>query len=114
MMSVAAQHSVGHLQQGSANRIANFGWLSRPFHIEHFGPIIVGILIDRVGYRSAFAALAASSLISLGLVLGIARRALDMDKPGPGMPSDFGRSSRPCGALYRRVLLAISGTCSLS
>jgi MFS family permease len=88
MISVAAQHSVGHLQQGSvANRIRNFGWLSLGHSTSSIlGPVIVGVLIDRVGYRSAFAALAASALISLGLVLRhrTALRALDMDKPEAG------------------------------
>lgn len=84
MMSVAAQHSVGHLQQGSvANRIANFGWLSLGHSTSSIlGPVLVGILIDRAGYRCAFAALSASALISLGLVLRhrTALRALGMDK----------------------------------
>lgn len=85
MVSVAAQHSVGHLLQSpSSNRVAHFGWFALGHSTSSvLGPVIVGIVIDHLGYRSAFGVLAASAAFSLCLVLArrTELRALHMDKP---------------------------------
>jgi MFS family permease len=114
IVSVAAQHSVGRLQQDSVtHRVANFGWLALGHSTSSvLGPIIVGIVIDRVGYASAFAALAASAAVSLAVVLKYRTqlRALHMDKPHETRPDVWTLVGQPA---MRRIyivgaLLAIS------
>jgi MFS family permease len=81
VMSVAAQHTVGHLapQASSAERMANFGW----FALGHsssstIGPLIAGLLIDHFSFRAAFTAMATATCLSAWLV---ATRIRGM--PGP-------------------------------
>jgi MFS family permease len=85
LVSVAAQHSVGHLSSGAShNRVAHFGWLALGHSTSSIlGPIIVGVVIDHVGYRSAFAVLAGSATIALGIVFAnhAGLRALHTDRP---------------------------------
>jgi MFS family permease len=81
VMSVAAQHTVGHLAPVAtpSERMANFGW----FALGHsssstIGPFIAGLLIDHFSFRAAFAAMAVATCLSAWLV---ATRTRDM--PGP-------------------------------
>ncbi|MBA2690458.1 MAG: MFS transporter [Burkholderiales bacterium] len=85
IVTVAAQHTIGHLhQEGTSNRVALFGWLALGHSTSGIlGPVIVGIAIDLAGYRAAFTVLAVSAAISLALVLkhGSKLRALHIDAP---------------------------------
>jgi MFS family permease len=81
VMSVAAQHTVGHLapSASSSQRMAHFGW----FALGHsssstIGPLIAGLLIDQWSFRAAFVAMAVASCVSAWLV---ATRTRGM--PGP-------------------------------
>jgi MFS family permease len=71
MVSLSAQHSVGNLyQEPPVNRVANFGWLALGHSTSGvLGPIIAGVTIDFVGYRTAFVLLALSTGIALSLVI---------------------------------------------
>jgi predicted MFS family arabinose efflux permease len=78
MVSVAAQYSVGHLQQASAaERVRYFGWLALGHSASSvLGPLLVGVLIDAFGHRCAFAALAVGATVGVVLV-GREARALE-------------------------------------
>lgn len=71
MVSVAAQHTVGHLGRASpADRVANFGWLALGHSSSAvLGPILVGVMIDYAGFRAAFGVCSVSAAIALVLVL---------------------------------------------
>jgi MFS family permease len=76
ILSVAAQHTVGHLVENvsPSQRLANFGWFALGHSASStFGPFIAGIAIDQLSYRSAFALLAVSSCIAAFLVFMRAR-----------------------------------------
>jgi MFS family permease len=86
VMSVAAQHTVGHLapQASSSERMANFGW----FALGHsssstIGPLIAGLLIDHFSFRAAFTAMATATCLSAWLV---ATRIRGMPGPPQGEP----------------------------
>jgi predicted MFS family arabinose efflux permease len=71
LMSVAAQHTVGHLSDGVSvrERMSNFGWFAMGHSASStIAPFITGLCIDAMGFRYAFAVLAAMSLISAVLV----------------------------------------------
>jgi predicted MFS family arabinose efflux permease len=71
-MSVAAQHTVGHLVSNvsTSERMANFGWFALGHSASStIGPFITGFMIDGFGFKAAFAVLAAASCISGYLVL---------------------------------------------
>jgi len=58
-IAAASQYAVG-LYGGNANRVRAFSVMSMGFSISSFlGPLIAGLMIDHVGYRAAFAVLAA-------------------------------------------------------
>jgi MFS family permease len=72
VMSVAAQHTVGHLapQASVSERMANYGW----FALGHsssstIGPFIAGLLIDHLSFTAAFAAMALATCLSAWLVM---------------------------------------------
>ncbi|MGL5001486.1 MAG: MFS transporter, partial [Casimicrobium sp.] len=76
VLSVAAQHTVGHLVQNvsPSERLANFGWFALGHSASSaLGPFIAGIVIDALSYRSAFALLAVSSCTAALLVFTKAR-----------------------------------------
>jgi MFS family permease len=71
VMSVAAQHTVGHLVEKAtpAERLANFGWFALGHSASSaIGPFVAGLAIDYLGYRSAFACLALASCVAALLV----------------------------------------------
>ena len=72
LLSMAAQHTVGHLD-GSASpsqRLANFGWYALGHSTSSvIGPFIAGLLIDTASIRAAFGAMALSSCFAVFLVL---------------------------------------------
>jgi MFS family permease len=93
ILSVAAQHSVGHLDPLAtpAKRLAQFGWFALGHSASSaLGPFIAGLLIDHLGFRAAFAALAVVSSIAAFLV---ATRTRGL--PGPVQPG--GASPTPAG-----------------
>lgn len=81
VITVAAQHSVGHLEPDGdpSRRLANFGWFALGHSASSaMGPFIAGLLIDHVGFRAAFATIGAFSVMAALLVFLRARGL-----PGP-------------------------------
>lgn len=73
LFQVATQNATGNLGEPS-DRARNFSLLSLAYSISGFcGPLIVGLSIDHLGYRAAFAVLAAVPVLT-SIVL--ARRSL--------------------------------------
>ena len=71
VLSVAAQHTVGHLvaDASPSQRLANFGWFALGHSASStLGPFIAGILIDALSFRAAFAALAVVACMAAWLV----------------------------------------------
>ncbi len=71
LMAVASQHTVGHLSDGLSvqQRMGNFGW----FAVGHsasstLAPFVTGLCIDALGFRYAYALLAAIACVSAVLV----------------------------------------------
>lgn len=63
LFQVPAQHATGELG-APADRAANFSWLALGYALSgFFGPLIAGFAIDSLGYRWAFALLAAIPLV---------------------------------------------------
>jgi MFS family permease len=76
VLSVAAQHTVGHLvgYASPSERLANFGWYAMGHSVSStLGPFIAGIAIDLAGHRVAFALLALFTCVSAWLVFSKAR-----------------------------------------
>ena len=81
VLSVASQHTVGHLVAHAtpSERLANFGWFALGHSASStLGPFIAGLLIDALGFKAAFAALALFSCVAAWLVL---TRARDLPRP---------------------------------
>ena len=77
ILSVAAQHTVGHLVATArpSERLANFGWFALGHSASStIGPFIAGLLIDALSFRAAFAALALVACVAAWLVLTKARK----------------------------------------
>lgn len=71
VLSVAAQHTVGHLVENASpsERLANFGWFALGHSASStLGPFIAGVLIDALSFRAAFAALAVFACVAAWLV----------------------------------------------
>jgi MFS family permease len=71
VLSVATQHTVGHLVDGASasKRLANFGWYAMGHSMSStFGPLIAGVMIDAFNFRAAFATLAMFTCASAWLV----------------------------------------------
>jgi len=71
VLSVAAQHTVGHLVENASpsERLANFGWFALGHSASStLGPFIAGVLIDALSFRAAFAALAVFACAAAWLV----------------------------------------------
>ncbi len=70
-MSVAGQHTVGAMAQGQSaeHRLRNFGWYALGHSASSaLGPFISGLLIDHMGFRVAFAAMAGITCVACWLV----------------------------------------------
>ena len=84
IISMAAQHTVGHLVPGAsaAERMTNFGWYALGHSTSSvIGPFIAGLLIDAVSIRAAFAAMAVSACVAAYLV---AKRIDGLPRPVAG------------------------------
>jgi MFS family permease len=71
ILSVAAQHTVGHLvaDASPSARLANFGWYALGHSASSaVGPFIAGLVIDTLGVRAAFALLALFACVAAWLV----------------------------------------------
>ncbi len=71
VMSVAAQHTVGHLagDASPSQRLAHFGWFAMGHAASSsLGPFISGLVIDGLGFRAAFAAMALAACVAAFLV----------------------------------------------
>jgi MFS family permease len=65
---VASQHVTGDLGEGS-ERSRNYSFLSLGYSISGFiGPLLAGVIIDHLGYRSAFAAMTVVPLVSVAIL----------------------------------------------
>lgn len=76
LLSVAAQNAVGHLDENasSAQRLSFFAWFALGHSASSvIGPAIAGVLIDQVGIRMAFAAMALFTCVAAWLVFNRAR-----------------------------------------
>ena len=72
MLSIAAQHTVGHLVRdaSSSQRLANFGWFALGHSASStLGPLLAGVLIDALGFRAAFFALALVTCVAATLIV---------------------------------------------
>ncbi len=79
-IAAASQYAVG-LYGGSANRVRAFSIMSMGFSISSFlGPLIAGLMIDHVGYRAAFAVLAAFAAVA---AIAFATRMLKLPAAPP-------------------------------
>ena len=92
ILSVAAQHTVGHLvaDASPAERLANFGWFALGHSASStIGPFIAGLLIDALSVRAAFVALALFACIAAWLVVTQAKR-LPLPRAGlsPALDAD--------------------------
>lgn len=70
-MSVAGQHTVGVLATGKSpeQRLRNFGWYALGHSASSaMGPFVSGLLIDHIGFRPAFAAMASFTCVACWLV----------------------------------------------
>ncbi|MDD5333322.1 MAG: MFS transporter [Rhodoferax sp.] len=70
-MSVASQHTVGAMAQGKTaeQRLRNFGWYALGHSASSaLGPFISGLLIDHIGFRTAFATMAGFTCVACWLV----------------------------------------------
>lgn len=70
-MSVAGQHTVGAMAQGKTaeQRLRNFGWYALGHSASSaLGPFVSGLLIDHVGFRTAFATMAGFTCVACWLV----------------------------------------------
>lgn len=75
MFQVPLQRVTGELSHGPT-RAVNFSWLALGFSLSGFaGPLVAGFAIEGLGYRGAFALLAASPILAV-LVLARGRVAL--------------------------------------
>jgi MFS family permease len=82
LFQVPAQHATGELGE-PADRAANFSWLALGYALSgFFGPLIAGFAIDSLGYRWAFALLAAIALVPAA-VLASDRPQLPVIHPNP-------------------------------
>jgi predicted MFS family arabinose efflux permease len=71
LMAVASQHTVGHLSGGLSvqQRMGNFGWFAMGHSASStLAPFITGLCIDALGFRYAYALLAAIACVSAVLV----------------------------------------------
>ena len=82
MLSIAAQHTVGHLVRDAASsqRLANFSWFALGHSASStLGPFLAGVLIDTLGFRAAFLALALVTCVAATLIItrivGLPRQA---------------------------------------
>ncbi|HPU53623.1 MAG TPA: MFS transporter [Burkholderiaceae bacterium] len=89
ILSVAAQHSVGHLDPAAtpSRRLANFGWFALGHSASSaLGPFIAGLMIDHLGFRAAFAAMALASSVA-AVVVATRTGGLPRPQTFPGTPA---------------------------
>jgi MFS family permease len=80
LFQIPAQRATGDLG-AEADRAANFSWLAMGYAASGFiGPLVAGFAIDTLGYRFAFAALAA---LPLAPIVVLVRNRLALPQPQP-------------------------------
>lgn len=82
LISMASLHAVGTLStgQGDKRRLANYGWYGLGFASSAtIGPSLAGMLIDHLGFRAAFAAMAVFSAAAVLLVFGVLRAVVALE-----------------------------------
>jgi MFS family permease len=96
---IATQNTTGGLGAPAA-RARNFGLLALGYSVSGFiGPLLAGFVIDRFGFRAAFATFALIPLVPLA-VLGWGRLAL----PGPHRPAAKAHHGGVLALLRHRTL----------
>ena len=66
---IGSQHAVGAMSSVETRPI-NFGWLALAFSVSSFlGPVIAGLVIDRVSFAMAFAICCGFAVLAVGLVI---------------------------------------------
>ncbi len=79
--SIALQRHVGRSATGAAQLRQVFSWISiAPAGSNFVGPLVAGVLIDTVGFRAAFVAMALLPLGALACMRGV--RELPLADPG--------------------------------
>lgn len=94
LVTVAGQYAIGQLSNGcAAERVKHFGWFSLGQATANVvGPIIVGVLIDHVGYKAALTTMAASAVCALLCVLAQTPRLRALHKMRTSMPGARGKA----------------------
>ena len=101
MLSIAAQHTVGHLVRDAASsqRLANFSWFALGHSASStLGPFLAGVLIDTLGFRAAFLALALVTCVAATLII-TRTVGLPRAKPRVDSASANGQATRTPGVL---------------
>lgn len=88
---IAIQRTAGRLADGTTERVRVFSWLGlAPALANVIGPVLAGILIDALGFASAFAVLALMPLATLASARHVPREARPAAAAEPGT-GDAGR-----------------------
>lgn len=95
LVTMAAQHTVGRLDPSavSSQRLAYFGWFALGHSTSSVaGPMLAGLLIDNIGFRSAFAAMAIFTTIAAWLVYYRMRGFVSAE---PSVPASSAAQHKP-------------------
>ena len=89
---IALQRTAGRLAGSGAERLRIFSWIALAPAIANFlGPMLAGVLIDHVGFRAAFAALAALPLMTWAFSRRVPREATAPAPQAAAKPGDAPR-----------------------
>ena len=80
---IAVQRTAGRMAQGATERMRIFSWVAlAPAVANLIGPLLAGVLIDSLGFRAAFAALAMLPAATL-----LIAQALPREFPAAALPT---------------------------
>lgn len=80
---IAVQRTAGRMARDRTERIRIFSWVAlAPAVASLTGPLLAGVLIDHLGFRAAFAALALLPAATLLLSMGVPREPMVAVVPG--------------------------------
>lgn len=85
---IALQRTAGRLAGSASDRLRIFSWIALAPSIANFvGPMLAGVLIDHVGFRAAFAALAVLPLLTLVAAWQVPREVIVLPTRVAGVPA---------------------------
>lgn len=85
---IALQRTAGRLAGSAAERLRIFSWIALAPSIANFvGPMLAGVLIDNVGFRAAFAALAVLPMLTLVAAWQVPREVIAPPVKVAGQPA---------------------------